>query len=260
MRKLINKEIIETLHKQNLNDKEIAEKLGFTRSGVWYARKRLSLPPNRKPIGTHWNADEINVLKKYYETDDRETLLQLLPRRDWETIKSKARKLGLNRGKYEWLKIERSKGKFNDYEKGLLVGLIEGEGTITISRVGRNKAFRPIVRIANTKQEIIDAVFQLLKKNGFKPKLDRSNKKGLWGVELGGLRKVLPFLSDVSSLLISEQKKKLAKLVIEYSKIRIKTPVPHGYSETPRVFEIIKEIRELNQRGLHSSCQNGRSF
>ena len=159
----------------------------------------------------------------------------------------------------------------NDFERGYIVGLIEGEGSITLNVCGRKGkngtsiTINPKVTINNTCKELIDKANIIL--NGAIYMQRRYNKtherkKPAYRIEVWSLEKVKALLEEMLNDFVCKHRQ--AELVIEYCKIRLdkieksKDKI-HGcciwgsyYGE--REFEILKEIRLLNvpKSGYHS--------
>lgn len=117
-----------------------------------------------------------------------------------------------------------------------IAGLVDGEGTITITKRGQ-----PEISITNTS----DALAEWCKNVGFWLNRAKNTKqRPYWRLNLTGysiidaLEKLLPYLVI---------KKPHAELVIEY--ITLRRSMPHRFKRSERMDEIIAAIRELNTRG-----------
>ena len=155
----------------------------------------------------------------------------------------------------------------NDFERGFIVGLIEGEGTITLSCAWHNKKthisvnIHPTVNIVNTCKPLVEkantiwdgAIYTRKRSEGRKP---------AYRIEIHRMERVKIFLEKILDDLTC--KKRQAELVIEFCNIRLKKASESGnaihgccrwgreYGE--REFEILKEIRLLNvpKAGYHN--------
>ena len=148
----------------------------------------------------------------------------------------------------------------NDFERGFIVGLIEGEGTITLMlQTGKQKynkdgqteyyAFStifPKILIANTNKKLIVRASEIL--GGKIYKSDRKGRKPIFHLEVHGIQRVLQVLDELKHDFIG--KRRQAALVWEFCKLRLTrkgnkmTSKKTAYGE--REFEILKEVRHLN--------------
>lgn len=155
-----------------------------------------------------------------------------------------------------------------DFERGYMVALVEGEGTITLScQWHKNKhhtsvTISPMVNIVNTCKALIDKANPIWNGSIFMRERNSGRKKPCYRTQINGIEKVKAFLEEIITDLIC--KRRQAELVIEFCKIRIdkKAYSGHkihgcciygeGYGE--REFEILKEIRLLNvpKAGYHN--------
>src|SRR4030067_3365744 len=91
------------------------------------------------------------------------------------------------------------------YDKGVIAGLILGEGTITINSQGRKGWVTPRITICNTEIEIINLATRILYKAGiryqFRSKFSPSQKglKSLFKIDIKGIKSVLPILESMRS-------------------------------------------------------------
>jgi len=144
------------------------------------------------------------------------------------------------------------------YDKGVLVGLLLGEGTESITSQGRGW-YTPTITIYNTEIEIINLASKILNRAGIRYSfrcIDYRNKLGnkpLYRIDIKGIKSVLPLLETLRASLVG-RKERLNDLVIEFSRSRINHMLkPYNKRE----FDIIKEIRSLNPRGVNikEGCQ-----
>lgn len=141
--------------------------------------------------------------------------------------------------------------QLNHKELGYIAGMIDGEGTLTIMRK-RGDYLCPVLWIANTNKESLEWIKRRIQR-GFicsHSKLDKC--KELFRYELNG-RQLEEFLPSIKDLLIIKQKQcllileflELTKLYNRKGNNQFKKDKKHH----PRVLEIFKEIRELNEKG-----------
>jgi len=143
------------------------------------------------------------------------------------------------------------------FERGFIVGLIEGEGTISLS-VGKGKtrnsflglSIEPLIQIANTSEELINKANMIL---GWRKRvIKREKAKILYLSITRSIDLVQNVLEEINCDLVS--KKKRGELLLEFCKIR-KTKYKgkirrrlKGVGYTDREFEIVKEIAILNSK------------
>lgn len=152
--------------------------------------------------------------------------------------------------------------KMNDFERGFIVGLIEGEGTITLyahafkqkQRVKNGKTYQypaftihPKIIIANTNKELIFKAYKILG-SGAVYERARKGRKPLYLLDVHGISTVFKILAEIKNDLIG--KKKQAELVLEFCKSRsIAKGDKITSKKTPyhkKDFEFLRQIRLLN--------------
>lgn len=109
-----------------------------------------------KSIG--WSKEEVVKLETLW--DDRLTTLKDIgkqfPNRSANSIFHKTSRLHLKR-QLNWAKESPLiKNKVLEYQIGFVAGMIEGEGSICMSRDKRGLRLRPLIRISNTKHELLE--------------------------------------------------------------------------------------------------------
>lgn len=139
-----------------------------------------------------------------------------------------------------------------DTDKAYLAGLIDGEGTITLSRHHRGQSPQPRLAIANNSLALLEWVRGKTGCGGIirrQPRGERHNVSYVWqaclaGAVLGVLREVRPYLV---------LKKEHADLLME--EYRGCTPRNGKYTRGMREAKdrLVARIRSLNQRGRSSS-------
>ncbi len=132
----------------------------------------------------------------------------------------------------------------NNTEKAYVAGIIDGEGTITLTRRRKNETPCPHISVANTNLEMLEWLRSKLggiicSKKKYQPHHKQSYT---WTIKLAG--KCLQLLSDIRPYLII--KRQHADLLInEYRKV-----TPRNGKYTPemslRKLGLISEIRKLN--------------
>jgi DNA primase large subunit len=154
--------------------------------------------------------------------------------------------------------------QLNDFEIGLLVGLLEGEGTITIQRM--NKGYYPRIVISNTDTDLIELSHSLLGKlmesrhkvyRHYSSKAERlKGWKPSWVVRVTSMKDILLVLEFLENYLVSSKKRELCKLVLEFCRSRLaktqgrKRGLWTAKDFSSRELEIISRVRLLNKKGL----------
>lgn len=194
-----------------------------------------------------WTEAELSSLRQLYPFASKEELLEALPERSWTSICVKAQRLKLKRN-------TRIKSILNykpsEYELGYLAGLIDGEGTICISRSrsARLKNYKWTyyinVRIVNTSRELINEARRICGDMGSKVLISRKkNRKDLYvyRIPLGIVRLILPKLKLFAK---KEQQDSLLKL------LKVAPPYTRRTNEIDRLYEQTRLLlNELNKRG-----------
>jgi len=114
-----------------------------------------------------WSAKEEQFLRDNYSSLSKKSLKDVL-QRPWSGIEHKAFKLNLSRSRViddALRSINAKPMKLNNFQKGLIIGLIEGEGYVGIAKY--ENTFYPVLSVANTRPEIISKIREILK-SGFK--------------------------------------------------------------------------------------------
>lgn len=145
-------------------------------------------------------------------------------------------------------------------ELAYLAGIIDGEGCISINHAGvwkKTKAFQCKVRVANSNQNLINWVMQILGKLDIKAHITHSKRcednpkwKRVYDVAVLNQTKCHTLLKAISPYLIG--KKAQASLLLEWIESRWNQKRPEGFRYIPyskRELEIVQQLKNLNQRG-----------
>ena len=157
-----------------------------------------------------------------------------------------------------------------EFELGFIIGLIDGEGTITINDKIRKQRFVwknkpknkkdyrqliPHVSVCNTNLEIIEKVKETINcgyitVNKARPE---HNQKEHYRFHLENLSDIEQLLNQISEKLIV--KRKQAKILLEFCRLRLDKMALHPnridlarYGDEEKL--MVEEIRKLNKRGL----------
>ena len=198
------------------------------------------------------------------------SLLFLFHNKTWDSIKWKARQLGLKR---EFKKVY-SPLKLSDFDRGYLAGLLDGEGCISLirnKRKGGYERYYQYVSIANTDLAVLKWVetvtgfgrVRRLNQLPFTPlRKEHNQKPWTWTKaytwQASSCAEVYTLLKNIGQVL--KIKKEQAQLILEF--LDIESQKPHAHSirnpetgffvrripifHTQKQTEIFKRIRELN--------------
>lgn len=146
-----------------------------------------------------------------------------------------------------------------EFERGMLAGLVIGEGTITLSSMGK-KGFRPEVKLSNTDPRIIQWIDELLTRCGIKHfcsvmktrRLQKPTHRLQYMISIWGLAATHRLLKDLRPALFVKGEQ--ADLVLGFIALRLSALKTHGrFGNPPRQGEaedaIVGKIRFLNKRG-----------
>ena len=208
----------------------------------------------------NWSQEEIDKLKEFYPHTCIPEMERMLERSD-VSITHKALRLGLTRESPNWLKPVESL-HLGGFDLGFVVGMLEGEGTISLYGVKGNGRLGAKVYWTNTKWELLAELQKLLNSWGeiYTQQLSGNrNPKHVYVV--GQYAQIEQVLLTIEPFLIT--KKKQAQLVLEALNLA-KSNVRRAKHDTQgrligtcreennevRQGEILTEIRLLNRRGL----------
>jgi len=152
------------------------------------------------------------------------------------------------------------KPKFSQIELGYITGLIDGEGSISLTwdykkdNKKRKVFLCPRITIQMTHKETIDKVHKLLMRSNFihslyevsnRSKYYKKHYKNIYRIQMYRAEEIFSLLKIIKPILIT--KKKQAKLLIEFCESRFKRKY---LAYTDREWAIYKEMRGLNKRGV----------
>jgi hypothetical protein len=95
LKKWKNEDIEFLMTNKTKSIKELSELLGRTIPSIKNKKKLLGITTNNK-----WSDKENNIMFKYYETESKSKILNLLPNRSWDNITHHAQTLNINRLDY----------------------------------------------------------------------------------------------------------------------------------------------------------------
>lgn len=203
-------------------------------------------------MGYHWSSEEEEILKENYFDASKDHLLSFLPNRQWGAILTKACRLGLKRSIiHSWQECELSRllrGEATEFEKGFIVGLFEGEGSIIIGVDKKRQSgivTFPIMEIANTNLELIKKAQKIIGGKIYKDSSRcKQGKKLMHSLRLTRQLSVFETLTHLLPYLTA--KKEEATLVLNF--IKLKTRKHRCEPVTRDELSIIKKLKKLHCR------------
>ncbi len=178
---------------------------------------RMGLPPKRRFRRKPWTEEEEDILRENWKDLPKEKLMSLLPNRSWYMIAAKAHQMHLPFRYRHPLKEPRPFRPLTDFEKGYLCGVIDGEGSLSISyqrEAGRYKArHTPHLTICNTDLRLLEKCNRLL--SGYGRLSDYSIKNGKCStLTISRLNELKIVLDAITDGLVA--KRKQAELLLEF--------------------------------------------
>jgi len=220
-----------------------------TRASIQHKAARLGL---RKEI-RWWTGEELDTLKNCYSNLSKKELLKVLPKKDWTNIRHKAQEIGLTLDYDRWYKRNWKAFQtllLNDVEKGYLAGIVDGEGTIRITKAQdkrNNKTYvyyAPIISITNTDPKLMSYIRELVKVGHFyAEKRTKPQHRQKMVYSIASIEGVKQILDQIKDFLIV--KKRNAMLVLEFIEIK-KHKTETGV--TPRELELYEQTNKENIR------------
>ena len=147
----------------------------------------------------------------------------------------------------------------NDFRKGYLAGIIDGEGTLMIRRhraLGSSTGYTysAFLTIANTELSIIEAVKDMIEA-GYICTHKRKNvvQKDCYLFHVTRMKDVYRVLTELQDYFMSKRKQLICKLILEFCESRMSyTNTWKGGRSvyTMREIEIFEEVKKLNKRGV----------
>jgi hypothetical protein len=148
-----------------------------------------------------------------------------------------------------------------DYEKGLLVGLLEGEGSINLQRQEKNSGnkkylgFVPYIDFTNTDRSLAllyeRLAREVLREAGLEDSVilmqsrEFEKWKTYYKIRIRNNVAVIFFLAKIKDFFVSSKKEK-SELLIKWCSLRNQhRRIPHTEEE----LKIFDELRKLNRRG-----------
>jgi hypothetical protein len=203
-------------------------------------------------MARRWNEEEIEYLRNNYAYTPNSILSKEM-KRSRNTIIPKARLMGLKK-KLGW-QMERKRIKtkplLKKYEWSYLAGLIDGEGTIGLYKVKKNRKnyyLVPRITFSNTNKYLGEWICRKMNKkiSHYNIKKDNDNLTNGYIIEIGqNHRECLEMIDKLKPFIIA----KLPQLILleRAINIRLNQNVRERYDD--RILDIMEKIHILNSTG-----------
>jgi hypothetical protein len=220
---------------------------GLKRNKAQFARDRGLSP---------WSQNEVEALKKFYPTNYTDEIAQALPSRTWSAIETRAMELGIHRKldrRFEDVKTIR----LREVDLGYIAAMIDGEGSITLSRLKRG-GYVSGISIANNCKSMLEWIKSCIKRGKIYPKSHNSKCYALNirrnSDQIALLQAVMPYLK------VKHKQAELALKFLEAQRKSRRLPVlkgDHAYGtsvihhpDEEKAYEEYSAYRDLRRSDL----------
>jgi len=210
--------------------------------------KASRLGVKREDPQRYWSEKDIAILEQY-PTASVESLATSLNRSHSSIRKALVKNWGGRRRKFDLSPVPML---LSDFQKGLLVGLIEGDGTIGLHC--QKERYKPYVAVYNTDRSLIQAVLNLSPLFRLRERVNQNHHHGQKPIYEAGmvrLQDVYLVLVTLQDCWLSERKGRLAVLAQDlcFSRMqRILAGEVRRLSHTDGEMGIVREMLSLNRR------------
>ena len=184
-----------------------------------------------------------SLLKKHYPTSPKKKVTKKIPLHTWEAIRARAESVGIKRRISPiWKEYGCSKlltGNATEFEKGFIVGLIEGEGSVVLHNPSSRGHLIASISIANKNLELLKRAQEIIGGSINK------GAKGIYQLQINRQKAVLKVLKILKQYFI--EKRKAANIVIKYLQFRSK--MPRFASRNPKECKILHEYKLMRENG-----------
>lgn len=247
-RKLYSKEednLARKMLQNNCSFKEIAKKLGRTVCAI-SARNYNVWNIAQKTV---WTSQQDQFLKDNYSTTPYYELAKQL-KHSYVAIRVRASRLGLRKlnafrviNKQTLNGTPLTRGEATDLEKGIVIGLLEGEGCLSFYWNKKLRHPHPDLSIGNTNLGILIFCKKIIGGTVGTNRKGGGGRKTSYSLKLRNIILVHATLEHLLPHLLV--KRKAAELMIEYCKIRLSSPF--NSPTLPREREIYEEMKNVNK-------------
>ena len=209
-----------------------------------------------KKIAYFWTDEELHTLKKVYANLSKQELLKTFDNKDWTSIRHKAFELDLKKAPHmrysaNWKNHGNLTIKLNDFERGWISAIIDGEGMIRISKANDKRwkkghcYLSPLISVVNTDVKLMARVRDILKVGRFyKEKSKMAHHKDKYVYNIGSINGCKQILEQIKTDLVIKRRQAEAVLKL----INIKEKKETGLV-TKEEFTLFEEVKRLNARG-----------
>lgn len=126
-------------------------------------------------------------------------------------------------------------------EKAWLAGIIDADGSITLTPAGRFR--KPLIVVDNTDRGILDELFRLLRSGKIvKKKRYKENHSQAWSWRVYGTDRIIEFLNQLLPYLRNTKKKKRAEMLTGQYKSLTKRNGRYSEDEARRKLDFEQEF------------------
>lgn len=209
----------------------------------------------------YWSVEEISRLEKTFPNCSLSDLVEQFSNRSLSSLRHKAVRLGIKRQIADWVK-HINPLHLSDFGLGFIVGMLEGEGSVTLYHSKKRPIPTPRVFWVNTNWELLAEIKRLLNDWGViyeHNKIPHGNDQQSYVYLLTRYGEIEEVLRTLEPYLIG--KKRQAQLVLEFLESRrreVRRPVHEdgqligtkSFLVSERNKEILVELSSLNTRGV----------
>jgi len=247
IKQIKNKDFLYNEYKIKKKDiKQIAKEQYCAYGSVWYWLNKFEIRRRVKHGEKILKPELISLVKKGLSDSEIASYFDVTK----HGVQEKRLNLGIRSG----VTYNRKLPKYNlsHFEKGFLIGFLEGEGNIGLHFMkNRSNQLVPEIGFTNTDLDLIKKIQNMVGGTLRKEKRRKEEWSDIYRLRIFGIKNILALLQILEPYLIS--KKDVAQEVIAFCKSRLETLGTNiGYSIND--FEIYKKVKELNKRG-EKKCQ-----
>lgn len=190
-----------------------------------------------------WTQDEVDFLKENYGKIPTKKVAETMGR-SINSIRMKLIKEDIRLQNAYLRIIDFDFSNLTKENLAYIAGFLDGEGVLGLYFAKNIGRYYPILEVCNTNKEIIEFIHGLIGGGLYLEKRpDRPYCKPYHKITIKGTRHIYMILRRLFPYLIA--KRKNALLLMEYCERRELSPI-----HTQRDFDIHKELKKLNKRGL----------
>jgi len=203
--------------------------------------------------GNFWTKEEVEILTKEYHKP-LEDLRKLLSNRTRDAIIHKAIRLNQHKIGAPWkvhLKPSNVR-QLSEFWRGYIAGIIDGEGTITISKFTKSQhgMLHPKISIGNTNLNCLKKIEEVIG-SGHTTLHERRGRpwKDCWEWKTSSVTDVKTLLTQLKDAFFI--KREQASLVLKFCELYVSRPC-YSSEPTSEMIQLYEGVKELNRRGQTS--------